>query len=72
MKGLKIFLFSQICPDMNQTAQAIAKALNDNFFLHYGDLCSIHCDQAANFKSKLIQIPCSMTWIGKPVQRHIT
>ena len=57
--------YAQAIPTRNQTAQTTAKALFENFFLHYGFLARIHSDQGANFESKLIQCLCSLTGMRK-------
>ena len=56
---------AQVIPIRNQTAQTTAKALFENFFLHYGFPARIHSDQGANFESKLIQSLCSLTGMKK-------
>ena len=57
--------YAQAIPTRNQTAQTTAKALFENFFLHYGFPARIHSDQGANFESKLIQSLCSLTGMRK-------
>ncbi|MEW8316224.1 MAG: reverse transcriptase domain-containing protein [Candidatus Thiodiazotropha endolucinida] len=57
--------YAQAIPTRNQTAQTTAKALFENFFLHYGFPARIHSDQGANFESKLIQSLCSLTGMKK-------
>ena len=57
--------YAQAIPTRNQSAQTTAKALFENFFLHYGFPARIHSDQGANFESKLIQSLCSLTGMRK-------
>ena len=57
--------YAQAIPTRNQTAQTTAKALYENFFVHYGFPARIHSDQGANFESKLIQSLCSLTGMKK-------
>ena len=57
--------YAQAIPTRNQTAQTTAKALFENFFVHYGFPARIHSDQGANFESKLIQSLCSLTGMRK-------
>ena len=38
------------------TRYAQAKALYENFFIHFGFPARIHSDQGANFESKLIRV----------------
>ncbi|MCG8048342.1 MAG: RNase H-like domain-containing protein, partial [Candidatus Thiodiazotropha endolucinida] len=57
--------YAQAIPTRNQTAPTTAKALFENFFLHYGFPARIHSDQGANFESRLIQSLCSLTGMKK-------
>ena len=57
--------YAQAIPTRNQTAQTTAKALFENFFVHYGFPARIHSDQGANFESKLIQSLCALTGMRK-------
>ena len=57
--------YAKAIPTRNQTAQTTAKALYENFFVHYGFQARIHSDQGANFKSKLIQSLCSLNGMKK-------
>ena len=57
--------YAQAIPTRNQTAQTTAKALFENFFVHYGFPARIHSDQGDNFESKLIQSLCSLTAMKK-------
>ena len=62
--------YAQAIPTCNLTAQTTAKALFENFFLHYGFPARIHSDQGANFESKLIQSLCSLTGMWKTRTTH--
>ena len=50
--------YAQAIPTRNQTAKTMARALFDNFIVHYGFPARIHSDQCQNFESKLIQELC--------------
>ena len=52
-------------PTRNQTAQTTAKALFENFFLHYGFPSILHSDKGANFESKVIRNLCDIANIKK-------
>ena len=50
----------------NQSAQTTAKALYENFVVHYGLPARIQGDLRANFESKLIWGLCRLTGLKKP------
>ena len=43
--------YAQAIPTRNQTAKTMARALFDNFIVHYGFPARIHSDQCQNFES---------------------
>ena len=47
--------YAQAIPTKNQSANTTAKALFENFFVHYGFPLKIHSDMGANFESKVIR-----------------
>ena len=57
--------FAQAIPCENQTAHTIAKALYENFFLHYWFPGKIHSDQGRNFESRVIKQLCKLLGIKK-------
>jgi transposase InsO family protein len=57
--------FAHAIPCKNQTAQTTAKALYENFFLHYSFPEKLHSDQGRNFESKVIRKLCKMLGIQK-------
>ena len=57
--------YAQAIPTRNQSAYTTAKALYENFFVHYGFPAKIHSDMGANFESKLIRKLCDITGIKK-------
>lgn len=48
--------FAQAIPCKNQTAHTTAKALYENFFLHYSFPEKIQSDQGRNFESKVTSL----------------
>ena len=59
--------FAQAIPCRNQTAKTTARALFDNFIVHYGFPTRIHSDQGANFESALIKDLCEL---GGTIKTH--
>jgi len=57
--------FAQAIPTTNQTARTTAKALFDNFIVHYGFSSRIHSDQGRNFESNVIQELCKLANVSK-------
>lgn len=57
--------FAQAIPTKNQTATTTAKALFENFFLHYGFPARLHSDKGANFESKVIKKLCKLAGVLK-------
>ena len=57
--------FAQAIPCKNQTAHTTAKALYENFFLHYSFPEKVHSDQGRNFESWLIKQLCKLLGIKK-------
>ena len=57
--------YAQAIPTRNQSAYTTAKALYENFFVHYGFPAKIHSDMGANFESKLIRKLCDIAGIQK-------
>ena len=57
--------YAQAIPTRNQTARTTAKALFDNFFVHYGFPARLHSDKAQNFESKVIRQLCKISGIKK-------
>ena len=51
---------AQAIPTHNQKASTTARALFDNFFIHYGFPGKLHSDQGANFESKVIKKLCKL------------
>ena len=58
--------FAQAIPTRNQSAQTTAKALFENFFVHYGFPAKLHSDQGANFESKVIRSYARLPESRKP------
>ena len=50
----------QAVPLRNQKATTTARALFDNFFIHYGFPGIFHSDQGANFESKVVKKLCKL------------
>lgn len=57
--------FAQAIPCRSQKATVTAKALYENFFLHYGFPEKLHSDQGRNFESKVIKELCKLLGIKK-------
>ena len=57
--------YAQAIPTRNQIAQTTARALFENFFLHYGFPAKLHIDKGANFESKVIRKLCKIAGIQK-------
>lgn len=57
--------YAQAIPTKNQTANTTAKALWDNFIIHYGFPAKLHSDQGRNFESKVIADLCKVAGIRK-------
>ena len=52
-------------PTRHQTARTTAKALYENFFIHYGFPAKLHSDKAQNFESKVTRHLCNFAGIRK-------
>uniref|UniRef100_A0A674PBA2 Gypsy retrotransposon integrase-like protein 1 n=1 Tax=Takifugu rubripes TaxID=31033 RepID=A0A674PBA2_TAKRU len=52
-------------PTPNQKARTVAKALWENFIVHYGFPEKLHSDQGADFESKTIKELCDLAGIQK-------
>lgn len=52
-------------PTPNQKARSVAKALWENFIIHYGFPEKLHSDQGADFESKTIKELCNLAGIQK-------
>lgn len=52
-------------PCRDQTSVRVAKALYDNWFVHYGIPTRIHSDQGRNFESKLVKEFCALYGVEK-------
>jgi hypothetical protein len=57
--------YAQEIPTKNQLATTTAKALYDNFFVHYGLPSKLHSDQGRNFESEVISSLCKILNIKK-------
>ena len=57
--------YAQAIPTRNQTARTTAKALFDNYFVHYGFPEKLHSDRGQNFMSRVIRTLCAITGIKK-------
>ena len=57
--------YAQAIPTRNQKASTTAKALYENFFLHYGFPAVLHSDKGANFESNIIRKLCEIAGIKK-------
>lgn len=57
--------FAQAIPCRSQKANVTAKALYENFFLHYGFPEKLHSDQGRNFESKVVRELCKLLGIKK-------
>ena len=57
--------YAQVYVTWSKTAQTMAKALLDNFIIHYRLLEKILLDQGRNFESKLIANLCKLTGTKK-------
>ena len=57
--------YAQPIPTRNQTARTTAKALFDQFVIHYGFPASLHSDQGQTFESKVIAELCKIAGVEK-------
>ena len=57
--------FAMAIPTRNQTAATTAKALYEQFIVHYSFPERIHSDQGGNFESKVIRELCKLAGIQK-------
>ena len=57
--------YAQAIPTKNQTAHTTAKALFEQFIVHYGFPASLHSDQGRNFESSVIKELCKLAGVKK-------
>ena len=57
--------YAQAVPCRNQLATTTAKALYENFIVHYNFPERIHSDQGKNFESRLIKELCKLAGVKK-------
>ncbi|MCG7874805.1 MAG: RNase H-like domain-containing protein, partial [Candidatus Thiodiazotropha endolucinida] len=57
--------YAQAIPTKNQTAHTTAKALFEQFIVHYGFPSKLHSDQGRNFESSVIKELCKLAGIQK-------
>ena len=57
--------YAKAVPCRNQKANTTAKALYENFFVHYGFPERLHSDQGRNFDGKVIHELCKLVGVAK-------
>ena len=57
--------YAQAIPTRNKSAKVTAKALFENFIVHYGFPAKLHSDQAQNFEGHVIKELCRLAGIKK-------